>query len=100
MIPWQAQTIDAWATAMVANTAATIRTIAPARSDQGARLNSNHHRRMAKAPAMPANNPMGSSASGATTGAPNMTSNWTMAMTTAGHSRSGFGELITPVPWG
>jgi len=33
--------------------------------------------------------------SGATTGAPNMTSNSTMAMTTAGHSRSGFCVVIS-----
>jgi len=84
---------DAWATALVANTAATIKTIAPTRSNQRARLNSSHHSATSKAPATPPSMPMGP-ASGATTGAPNITSNWTLAINTAGHSRKGFRLVI------
>ena len=56
---------------LVANTATIIKTIAPTRSDQGARLKNSHHTTIASAPTTPAKHAVGSPASGATTGAPN-----------------------------
>src|SRR5262245_46844502 len=99
IIPCPAPTIDAWATALVANTATTIRTIAPTRSDHGARLNNSHHTAISNAPTTPPSMPISAPPSGASRGAPTMTSNWTMAMATAGHSRSGFGGFMMRVPW-
>jgi hypothetical protein len=95
IIPCPAPTIDAWATVLVANTATTITMIAPTRSNHGARLNNSHHTAITNAPATPPSIAMSAPLSGASSGAPIMTSNWTMAMTTPGHSRSGFREVIS-----
>src|SRR5262245_57906447 len=76
----------------VAASVATISTMAPKRSDQGARLRNSHHKTIANAPKSPPNNPS-ATASGSTTGTTNLiTANSTPA-TTPGHSRSGFREV-------
>ena len=60
IIPCPAPTIDSWATVLAANTATIIKTIAPTRSDQGARLKNTHHTTIANAPTTPPSIPMGS----------------------------------------
>jgi hypothetical protein len=67
--PIPAPTIDSWATVLVANTAPIIRTIAPTRSNQRARLNSTHHTTMSNAPTTPPSIPIGNPASGDNRGA-------------------------------
>ena len=47
-IPPGAVAIDSWRTREVANNATTISTIAPTRSDHGARLKNTHHTAIAK----------------------------------------------------
>src|SRR5215213_964075 len=73
----------------VANNATIIRTTAPTRSDQGARLKNSHHRMTAN-PKPKVARSADFVASGATTGSPNLTSHCRITRTTPGHSRSGF----------
>ena len=91
-IPPGAVAIDSWRTREVANNATTISTIAPTRSDHGARLKNTHHTTIANAATSPPSNPTGG-APGATSGtATSLNSSSSAAATTPGHSRSGFGE--------
>ena len=74
----------------VANSATTIRTMAPTRSDQGARLKNSHHTTTANPPTNPAQHPDRAVAPGTTMGTTNLTSHSSTTATTPGHSRSGF----------
>src|ERR1035437_10189441 len=96
IIPIIPVAIDTWTMRDVANSAIIIRTIAPKRSDQGARLKNNHHTTIAN----PATSPprmANAKASGTTMGTPNLTRHSSTAATTPGHSRSGFGGVGSPV---
>ena len=53
-IPCAPVAIDLWTMRDVANSATIIRTMAPKRSDQGARLKNTHHRTIANPPTGPA----------------------------------------------
>src|SRR2546425_12153050 len=81
--------MDGWTICFVANTATTITTMAPTRSDQGARLKNTHHRTIANPPTTPPNIPKMAN-SGMTMGTATMASNISTAAATPGHSRSGF----------
>ena len=91
--------MDGWTQSLVAAIATTIRTMAPTRSDHGARLNNSHQRTTASPPTTPprtASRPIGSeatSASGAILGTPNASSHCRTTMTTPGHSRSGLRDV-------
>src|SRR5262244_2630798 len=88
-LPMPAPAIDSWTRRFVTSRATIIRTMAPRRSDQGARLNNSHHTMMANvhtaAPINPYRKP-----SGMMRGNPNLDSNSSEAAITPGHSRSGF----------
>src|SRR5262245_27717265 len=71
----------------VARRATAIRTMAPRRSDQGARLKNTHHKRTASPQATPPSIPT-IPASGATTGTPKTKSHCSATAATPGHSRS------------
>src|SRR5712691_4269686 len=73
----------------VATTATTIRTMAPTRSAQGARLKNSHHTTIANPQASPPSI-ANMRASGATRGTTNQSSHCSTTATTPGHSRSGF----------
>jgi hypothetical protein len=85
--------IERWRKGRVANTAATITTIAPIRSDHGARLKNSHHTMIASVPAsaaiMPAN-PVSGKIAGIRILSPTITA----AATTPGHNRSGVGRFV------
>ncbi len=80
----------------VATSATIIRTTAPQRSDQGARLKNAHHTTTANPPTSPPSTAK-ATASGTTMGTPNLTSHCSTTMTTPGHSRSGFGGVVWTV---
>src|SRR5262249_49663594 len=73
----------------VANSATTIRTMAPTRSDQGARLKSSHHTRTSSPPTTPPITAYNME-SGTTMGTTNQTSHCDATATTPGNSRRGF----------
>ena len=73
----------------VATSATTIRTMAPTRSDQGARLKNSHHTTTANPPTTPPSIAERRTASGTTMGTTNQTSHCSTTATTPGHSRSG-----------
>ena len=73
----------------VANNATIITTMAPTRSDHGARLKSTHHTRIATPLASPPIIP-NKKVSGMTIGTANMKRRRSTAAMTPGHSRSGF----------
>ena len=73
----------------VAPSATIIRTMAPQRSNPGARLKKAHQTTIANPAKSPPNTEY-SNASGQTMGTPNLTSHWSVTATTPGHSRSGF----------
>ena len=87
-IPMAPVEMDTSTMRLAANSATIIRTRAPKRSDQGARLKNNHHRMIAKPPRGPASTPI-KRASGTKAGTTNRSSKHRIAMTTPGHSRSG-----------
>ena len=74
IIPIMPVAIDTWMTRDVATIATIIRTMAPKRSDQGARLKKTHHTTIANPPTSPPITPKGM-ASGSTMGTTNLTSN-------------------------
>ena len=78
----------------VATIATIIRTMAPKRSDQGARLKKAHHTTIARPPTTP---PMTaySSKSGTTLGRTNRISHCNVTAATPGQSRSGFRSMVT-----
>ena len=80
----------------VTSHATIIRTIAPQRSNTGARLKNAHHTRTANAPTIAANIPR-ITASGRTTGTTSQPSNISAAAAMPGHNRSGFRGAGSPV---
>ena len=88
-IPMPPFASDTWMKRDVANSATTISTMAPKRSDQGARLKNAHHTTTASPPTRPPINPTGG-APGPTTGTTNLNSTSSAPAITPGHSRSGF----------
>src|SRR5262249_2045244 len=80
--------IDSWTMRDVANNPTIIRTTAPSRSDQGARLKKTHHTTIANPPTTPTITPK-AAASGTTMGRPNLTNHCSITMTTPAHNRSG-----------
>ena len=80
---------------LAANTPRIIRTIAPTRSIHAARLKKSHHKMINSAPTTPPSMPTGNGASGMTMGPANITSSWTIAIVTPGHSRKGLREVIS-----
>ena len=81
--------IDSWTMRLARNNPMTIRAIAPKRSDHAARLKNSHHRATRIPPTNPPSTPY-IMVSGATAGTTNLASPASIAMTTPGHSRSGF----------
>ncbi len=96
IIPIIPVAIDTWMMRVVAASATIIRTMAPKRSDQGARLRNTHHTTIASAPTSSpiTPNPM---APGTTIGTTNLASHCSTTATTPGHSRSFFCELGSSV---
>jgi hypothetical protein len=89
IMPIPAFAMDWWTIGFVANTATIIRTMAPMRSDQRARLKNSHHTRTASPQTSPPIIP-NIMTSGATMGTTNQTSHCSTTATTPGHSRKGF----------
>src|SRR5438552_3416615 len=74
---------------LATSTATSIATIAPTRSDHGARLKRSHHDTTISPPTTPPNIPK-IATPGATMGTPTMAINTSVAAATPGHKRSGF----------
>src|SRR5882724_8623838 len=89
IMPIPAFAMDWWTRGFVANTATIIRTMAPMRSNQGARLKNSHHTRTASPQTSPPIIP-NIIVSGATKGMTNQTSHCRTTATTPGHSRKDF----------
>src|ERR1017187_9273158 len=88
-IPCAPVAIDTWMRREVPNSATTIRTTAPKRSDHGARLRKTHQARTAKPPTSSPSIPK-PSAPGTTAGTANLASHCSTTATTPGQRRSGF----------
>ena len=89
IIPIIPVAMDWWMMRGVANSATPIKTMAPTRSDQGARLKNSHHTTIVTPPRSSPIIPT-AMAPGTTTGTTNLTSHCSTTATTPGHSRSGF----------